>query len=273
LPAGTGSCTLGKTQDKKEIVMTTKRYETAVTQTLNQHASVRKFTGKPVPDAMLNASLEAARRSPTSSNMQTYSIIVVRNPEMRQKLAVLAGNQKHIEECDVFVGFLADIHRLGIASQMHGQPLMKTLETTLVATIDAALVGMSVQTAAESFGLGAVMIGGLRNQPQAVADLLGFPPGVYLVYGMSIGWPAEGTVGTELKPRLPKALVVHHEQYDQTDPRPLIEQYDAQLAAFYGQQNRNQHQAAWSGPIAKRLSKPVRPHLRQTLEEMDFRFD
>jgi nitroreductase len=253
--------------------MTTDKYETAVTQTLNQHASVRKFSDKPVPDGMLDAILEAARRSPTSSNMQTYSIIIVRNMETRQKLAVLAGNQKHIEQCDVFVGFLADIHRLGIASQMHGETLTKTLETSLVATIDAALVGMSVQTAAESFGLGAVMVGGMRNQPQAVADLLGFPPGVYMVYGMSIGWPAEDAVAAELKPRLPEKLVIHHEQYDQGDVRPLIEAYDAQLADYYGQQNRNQHPSAWSGPIAKRLNKAVRPYLRQTLKGMGFRFD
>ncbi len=248
-------------------------YETAVTQTLNQHASVRKFMDKPVPDDMLDAILEAARRSPTSSNMQTYSIIVVRDPETRQKLAVSAGNQKHIEQCDVFVGFLADIHRLGIASQMHGQTLAKSLESTMVATVDAALVGMSTQTAAESFGLGAVMIGGMRNQPQAVADLLGFPPGVYMVFGMSIGWPADNAVSADLKPRLPQALVIHHERYDQTDPRPLIEEYDAQLAAYYDRQNRNQHSAAWTGPIAKRLNSPARPHLRQTLEGMGFRFD
>ena len=255
--------------------MTTEKavYATAVTQTLNHHASVRKFSDKPVPDGMLDTILEAARRSPTSSNMQTYSIIIVRSPETRQKLAVLAGNQKHIEQCAVFVGFLADIHRLGIVSHMHEQPLVKSLETSLVATIDAALVGMSAQTAAESFGLGAVMVGGMRNQPQAVADLLGFPPGVYMVYGMSIGWPADDAVTAELKPRLPEALVIHHEQYDQAEPRPLIEQYNAQLAAYYGQQNRNQHPAAWSGPIAKRLSKAVRPHLRQTLEQMGFRFD
>ena len=160
-----------------------------------------------------------------------------------------------------------------LASQMHGQPLAKSLETTLVATVDAALVGMSVQTAAESFGLGAVMIGGMRNQPQAVADLLGFPPGVYMVYGMSLGWPAEASVPTASKPRLPEALVIHREQYDQNDPCPLIGQYDIQLADYYGQQNRNQDAAAWSGPIARRLNKPSRPHLSQTLEEMGFEFD
>ncbi|MAU01917.1 MAG: NADPH-dependent oxidoreductase [Anaerolineaceae bacterium] len=246
-------------------------YETAGTQTLNQHASVRAFIDKPVPDEMLNAILNAARRSPTSSNMQTYSIIVVRSPETRQRLAELAGNQRHIEQCDVFVGFLADLNRLEIAGEMHGQPLAKSLETTLVATVDAALVGMSVQTAAESFGLGAVMIGGMRNHPQKVADLLGFPPGVYMVYGMSIGWP-QAPLGTKsLKPRLPEELIIHHEAYSEDDPRPLIADYDGELAAFYGQ--RNQHTAAWSGPIASRLNTPRRPHLRQTLEAMGFHFD
>lgn len=245
-------------------------YKTAVTETLNNHVSVRAFIDKPVPDEMLDAILNAARRSPTSSNMQTYSIIVVRNPETRRKLAVLAGNQKHIEESDVFVGFLADINRLGIASELHGEALAKSLETTLVSTVDAALVGMSVQTAAESFGLGAVMIGGMRNHPEQVAELLGFPQGVYMVYGMSIGWPTK-TRPSNLKPRLPESLVIHHEQYDSTDPRPRIADYDAALAEFYGK--RNQQTAAWSGPIAQRLTKPSRPHLRQTLEEMGFHFD
>ncbi len=245
-------------------------YETAVTQTLNQHVSVRSFLDKPVSDEMLHAILNAARRSPTSSNMQTYSIIVVRDPETRQKLAVLAGNQKHIEECDVFVGFLADLNRLGIASEMHGETLAKSLETTLVSTVDAALVGMSVQTAAESFGLGAVMIGGMRNQPHKVAELLGFPSGVYMVFGMSIGWPAADPPAV-LKPRLPESLVIHHERYDPTDPISRIAEYDATLADYYGQ--RNQNTAAWSGPIAQRLNKPRRPHLRQTLEAMGFHFD
>jgi len=246
-------------------------YETTVTQTLNQHTTVRSFTDKTVPDEMLHAALNAARRSPTSSNMQTYSIIVVRNAEMKKKLAVLAGNQKHVEQCDVFVGFLADISRLATVGGMHDLPLHKSLETTVIATVDAALVGMSVQTAVESFGLGAVMVGGMRNQPQAVADLLGFPAGVYMVFGMSIGWPSK-SAPANLKPRLPEALIIHHEQYDQSDPRPLIEQYNAELANFYGQ-NRNQHAAAWSDPIAKRLNAPSRPDLRQTLEGMGFRFD
>jgi len=252
---------------------TTNAYATAVTETLNRHASIRAFNGDPVPEEMVLAILNAARRSPTSSNMQTYSIIVVRDQQTRRELAVLAGNQSHIEQCDVFVGFLADTHRLGMAAEMHGRELARSLETTLVATVDAALVGMSVQTAAESFGLGAVMIGGMRNYPQKVADLLGFPPGVFMVYGMSIGWPAYGARPEPLKPRLPQELVIHKEQYSAADPRPLISRYDDELAAYYGRQRRNLHSAAWSGPIADRLQRPPRPHLRGELEELGFHFD
>lgn len=246
--------------------------ETAVTDLQKKHITVRWFKDQPVPDEMLAEILMAGRRSPTSSNMQTYSIVVVRDPETKRKLAILAGNQKHVETCPVFLAFCADIHRLELAAQMHDRPFVKGLETTLVSTVDAALVGMSVNTAAESFGLGAVMIGGMRNHPEQVAELLGFPPGVYVVYGMCIGWPEWDDVPPQ-KPRMPQQLIIHQEQYQDDGAEALIEEYDDALATYYGRQSRNQHEAAWSGPIANRLSTKKRPHLRQELENLGFRFE
>lgn len=211
----------------------TENYATPVTEVQNSHVSVRKFSDKPLEDGMLDAILEAARRSPTSSNRQTYSIVVVRDLETRKKLAVLAGNQQHIVECQAFVGFCADTTRVEKACEMHGVVLQKGLELTLVSSIDAALVGMSVQTAAESFGLGAVMIGGMRNHPKEAAELLGFPSGVYIVYGMSIGWP-KNPPPTTLKPRLPSDLVIHRERYDASDPSEKMVAYNKALGEFYG---------------------------------------
>lgn len=248
----------------------TKPFSSTVADTLSQRVTVRFFHEKPIPEQMLQTILEAARRSPTSSNMQTYSIIVVRDQAVKQQLAVLAGNQKHIETCPVFIAFCADISRLEIACEMHGRSLAKTLETTLVATVDAALVGMSAETVAESFGLGAVMIGGIRNHPREAAELLGCPPGVYVVYGMCLGWPQEEKVPPQ-KPRMPNELIIHYESYSTADPRPLLAQYDEALAAHYGKQGRNLNRAAYTGVIANRLDKPSRPHLRNTLEEMGFR--
>lgn len=247
-------------------------YSTPVTETMNNHVTVRFFSGEPVPDEMVEAILQATRRAPTSSNMQTYSIIVVRDLATRKELAKIAHGQKHIETCEVFLAFCADIKRLETAVAMHGVQMAKSLELTLIATIDAAIVGMSAQTAAESFGLGAVMIGAMRNDPQGAADLLGLPEGVFLVYGMCLGWPDQERVPPQ-KPRLPGDLIIHYEQYNKTDPTDLIAAYDEVLANHYGQLDRNQHVAAWSGPIAGRLGHPLRPHLRPDLEEMGFSFE
>ena len=247
-------------------------YSTPVTETLRNHVTIRFFNGDPIPDEMLAAILDAARRSPTSSNMQTYSVVVVRDQETKKLLTPLAGNQKHIETCDVFLAFCADIHRLETAVAMNDVKMAKSLEMTLIATIDASLVGMSVQTAAESFGLGGVMIGAMRNNPVEAGELLGLPDGVYDVYGMCLGWPDMERVPPQ-KPRLPDDLVVHYEQYGNQDPTPGIEAYDDALAEHYGKLDRNQHVAAWSGPIAKRLGNPVRPHLRPDLESMGFSFE
>ncbi len=243
-----------------------------VIKTLNKHVTVRKFSDQVVSDEMLNTILNAARRSPTSSNRQTYSLVVVRDIETRRKLAVLAGNQKHIEECQVFVAFCADITRITEACAMHDVDIASGLEQTLTATIDAALVGQSVQTAAESMGLGAVMIGGMRNQPVEAAKLLGFPKGVYIVFGMSIGWPDMDNYPAQ-KPRLPEQCMIHYEQYQQVDLRPIIEQYDQDLHDHYEKHTSSQHASAWSGPIAKQLVNPRRPHLKSSLEALGFNLD
>jgi nitroreductase len=247
-------------------------YSTPVTDIMNSHVTTRFYTGEPVPDEMLDSILAAARRAPTSSNMQTYSIVVVRDPVTRKVLAEIAHGQKHIETCEVFLAFCADTKRLETAVAAHGVDIAKSLELTLVSTIDAALVGMSVQTAAESFGLGGVMIGAMRNDPKRAAELLSLPDGVFVVFGMCLGWPDNKLVPPQ-KPRLPREIVIHYEQYDHSDPTPAIEAYDDELAAHYGNLNRNKHIAAWSGPIAGRLDNPLRPHLRSDLEEMGFSFE
>jgi nitroreductase len=252
------------------------RYKTAVSapviDTLNQHVSIRRYTDEPVGDDILRMILNAARRSPTSSNVQAYSLVVVRNPETKKQLAALAGNQKHIEQCPVFVAICADITRLRQAAAMHGTTLAQNTENTMIATVDAALAGMSLATAAESLGLGTVMIGGMRNQPAQVADVLHLPNGVFVVYGLCIGYVEEDK-RPQQKPRLPENLIIHYEHYDTADTTPQLQAHDAELAAHYRSEGRETPDAAWTGVIAEKFSQPQRPHLRDTLEKIGFRFD
>lgn len=239
---------------------------------LNQHVSVRNYRQEPIADDLLRTILNAARRSPTSSNIQAYSFVVVRNPETKQQLAVLAGNQSHIETCDVFIAVCADITRLEKATELYGKSLAKNLENSMVATVDASLAGMSLSLAAESVGIGTVMIGGMRNRPQEVAEVLGLPSGVFVVYGICLGYPDEDKF-PEQKPRLPEDLIIHYEQYTNSDPTPQLQAHDAELAAHYRNQGRRTPDGAWTNVIADKFSVFQRPKLKATLESMGFRFD
>lgn len=252
-----------------DFAMTPQAVLTDTLATLNEHVSVREYQPTPIDDGLLLQLLRSAQRSPTSSNLQAYTFVIVRQPDTKAQLAALAGNQQHVITCPVFVAVCADISRAARACELHGTSLARNTENLLVATVDAAIAGMSLATAAESVGLGTVMIGGMRNHPRAVADVLGLPTGAYVVYGLCMGWPA---IRPPQKPRLPEEAVFHFEHYHPT-PDDILTTYDQQLADHYRAQDRATHDAAWTGVIAKKFARPQRPDLHAVLEELGFSFE
>ncbi|MCF6239308.1 MAG: nitroreductase family protein, partial [Candidatus Marinimicrobia bacterium] len=89
-----------------------KTHENPVIEIQKRHVTIRSFTDEAISDELLRSILEAGRRAPTSSNMQAYSILTIKDPQIKKKLAVLAGNQKYVETCPVFLAFCADLNRL-----------------------------------------------------------------------------------------------------------------------------------------------------------------
>ena len=235
---------------------------------LRERGSTRNFKTDPIPDAWLEALLAAGQRAPTSSNMQVYSIVVVKDAETKKKLAEFAGNQKHIIDCPVFLALCADLNGPALACEMHGTSFHgQTFEKGLVAAIDASLVGMTISLAAGTMGLSTVMIGAMRNKPLEVAELLGLPPRVFVVFGLCVGWPKTSPIP---KPRLPMPAVVHQERYDASRLPELVEQYNRELAQYYRDQNRETPDDAWTQVISDKYSKPARQHLRQHLNTLGF---
>lgn len=54
-------------------------------------AAVREFTDDPLPDEVLHAILENARFAPSGGNRQGTQIVVVRDPETRERLVEITG--------------------------------------------------------------------------------------------------------------------------------------------------------------------------------------
>ena len=156
-------------------------------ETLLQRRSIRKYNDTPVTDDQVDAILKAAFRAPTSSNIQSYTVITVRNPETKQRLAVPTGNQQHIIDCPVFLAFCADLTRLEHVLKERNHTLgNNNLEIGLVSSIDASLVGMSAYLAAESLGIKGVMIGAVRNESFKISEILELPKFVFCVFGMCL---------------------------------------------------------------------------------------
>lgn len=239
-------------------------------ETLLQRRSIRKYAKDPVTDAQVDAILRAAFRAPTSSNIQSYSVIVVRDPETKQKLSVPTGNQKHIIECPVFLAFCADLTRLELVLQERGHTLAgNNLEVGLVSSIDAALVGMSAYLAADSLGIKGVMIGAVRNNAVNIAEILGLPKFVYCVFGMCLGYPAEMP---PQKPRMEQDFVVHHERYDPAKAPTAVPAYDVALRVHYESIGKATTPDSWSHDMDKKLHPQLREGLRAQLKQQGFDF-
>lgn len=241
---------------------------------LLNRVSVRKYRDAPVSEQMIDDLLQAAFRAPTSSNIQAYSVVVVRDKKNLQRLSVATKNQKHVADTPVFLAFCADLTRLQAAAEAAGQTLRdNNLEMGLVSTIDATLVGMSASLVAESFGLKGVMIGAVRNDPLEIADILGLPDQVYCVFGMCLGWPDEAP---RQKPRMAQAATVHFDRYGATasdqDPEQLRQQYDRDLANHYQSIGKPTTENSWSDEIAKKFTPQPRPGLRAALKQRGFDF-
>ena len=228
------------------------------------HRSIRQFTAEPISSQQLDAILAAAQSASTSSFLQVTSIIRVTGPEARKQLAQLAGNQPYVEQAAEFLVFCADYHR-------HGQivPDAQTgyAEQLLIGAIDGAIMGQNALLAAQSLGLGGVYIGGLRNHPAEVSELLGLPDRVIPLFGLCLGHPAQQP---EQKPRLPRALVVHQERYQRELDRDLLAQYDQQIEAYYQARSSNNKQQTWSGQIRAILTKESRPFMLGFLQSRGF---
>ncbi|WP_041411317.1 oxygen-insensitive NADPH nitroreductase [Shewanella pealeana] len=232
-------------------------------ETILQHRSIRHFTEQQIEAEKLKLILRCANAASSSSFIQCSSIIRVTLPSVRAKLAELAGGQAYVESAAEFLVFCADFNR---HQQIHPAAQLGFTEQTLIGAVDTALMGQNAMLAAESMGLGGVYIGGIRNDPKLVSELLALPRHVLPLFGMCLGYPAKIP---QPKPRLPLSIVVHQESYQSLDNAEL-EKYDQHIQAYYASRSSNNKQTSWSDQIRATLSKESRPFMQAYLNGQGF---
>ncbi len=250
-------------------------------QFLRSHASVRQFTEQTITVEDERLILTTAQQSPTSSNLQAYSVIAIRDQGTKTRLAELAGNQQHVIDCPLFLVFCADLFRLRKISERVGYPCNSSYaEIFIVATVDTALVAERALLAAQALGMGGVMVGSVRNHIQEVSEMLELPELVYPVMGLSLGYPKRLP---KVKPRLSVEAVAHQEKYDRDHVYDRINEYDKRLQEFGHLQGREVQPEkypnftgpyTWSEHTARRMANDspmsLRPHMLSYLQARGF---
>jgi nitroreductase len=241
---------------------------TPVLETLSAHRSIRKFSGRPVDPSLLKSLISAAQGASTSHHVQAYTIIQVCDPAIRRKIADMAGPQPWVAKSPVFLVFCADLTRLVHACRRHHMdPETGWAEQLLVATVDTAIMAQSLMLGAESAGLGGVFIGGIRNDPDLVCDLLHIPEYAYPVFGMCLGYPDDDPGP---KPRLPLDMVFHQDRFPEAVNDQALDGYDHIIQAYYENRAPELKNRTWTRLMADFTRQIIRPHMKAFLEKKGF---
>lgn len=214
---------------------------------VQQRRSIRAFTADPVSDESVDQVIEAARWAPSGTNSQPWEFIVVRDQEMKERIAgfvkavMYLGHEVELtrpedlqwpsaarpvsdpawKDAPVLIVVCGD-QRTKKSYPLFAQ--MTRRDSIFASSLASAFLYMTL--AARSLGLGSHWASATSHplaMPQ-IMESLGIPDDFFIYDTMALGHPA-----VEPKPRIVRthAEITHSERYDQTKYRT-----DAQIREF-----------------------------------------
>lgn len=179
--------------------------------TILQRRTIRRYKEKDVAPELLDKLFAAAARTQTMGNLQLYSVVVTRDPEMKHRLAPAHFNQPMVEQAPVVLTVCADFRRVtDWCLQREASPGYDNFLSFINAATDALLFTQMFCHLAEEEGLGYCFLGTTVYMPQLIIDTLNLPKLVMPVATLSLGWPDECP---PLSDRLAPPAFVHEETY------------------------------------------------------------
>jgi nitroreductase len=181
---------------------------------INGRRSIRKYKSDPVEDEKIELVLEAARQAPSWGNSQCWRFVVVRDAEMRNRLAdtgfgVGGGHPNIATEAmrvaPVAIVACAELCRAGYSYREPREPVTDKGDWFM---FDTALAMQNMVLAAYALGLGTVYIGAFDSV--AAEKVLGVPQGYKVVSMTPLGYPDEERGP---RPRKELAEIVFHDRF------------------------------------------------------------
>ena len=189
--------------------------ETRLSMTLGEsmftQRAIRRFRPDPIPEEVLQDILEAAIRAPNGGNTQPWHFLVIRDPELRSKLAELyheawwakRRDQGIMGPQDIPTGKNSQRSAMRLADQIGQAPVIVLLCATAKGAGPMASVIPAAQNlllAARAFGIGGTITTLHAQVEERVHQLLGIPDSAQIVYCLPLGYPRGSFGEVQRKP-------------------------------------------------------------------------
>lgn len=165
---------------------------------IRSRRNVRQYQDRPIAENDLNRILEAARRTPSSSNEQRWDFVVVRDKDRLQRLSEIWRGARHIP------GSAATIALVG------PDPDEPRLRESIA--YDMGQLTMSIMLAAADLGIGTGHSS--AHNDQVGREVLELPNGHRVWWMIGLGYPADRRLKPIAKPnRRSLDDLVHYETW------------------------------------------------------------
>jgi len=141
-----------------------------VKEAIRGRRSIRKYKRSQIRSDVMEDLLDSMRLAPSSSNEQRWSVIVVTDAELKQKLVAASGNQKFVAGCAAYLVGMIDA----------GDDFT---------TVDLSIALDHLTLHAVERGLGTCWIGDF--DPEKVKRILKIPKDKEVPICMTLGYPAQ----------------------------------------------------------------------------------
>lgn len=226
------------------------------------------FTDREIPEETLQAILQASVRAANASNMQCYSIVVVRDRELMRQLCGYRGSRLLL--------FCADHNRLAASARSLGHDYNPDGVTSFVtALIDTSLAAQTAAIAARACGVDYLLTNGIhRGDIDRHWQLLDLPKQhCFPVIALVLGYPKKEP--DSVKGRFAGPGLIHEGKYHQVTPaeaEEITRIYDddsRHLGLDYGGNWRaegHQHYLDWMFTVWMRRAAQPAPTRSQMFE-------
>ncbi|HPP06630.1 MAG TPA: nitroreductase family protein [Syntrophorhabdaceae bacterium] len=163
---------------------------------IHERRSIRRYRNDPIPDEIIIEILEAARAAPSWANTQVCRYIVVKDPQIKEKLKEVLSPTNPAREAFIQAPIvICQFAQRGLSGCKKNEPVTNKGDWFM---FDAGIAMEHIILAAWNFGLGTVHVGSF--DAEKAEKILGIPDGFSIVEMTPVGYFDETPKPTPRRP-------------------------------------------------------------------------